>query len=63
MLRSREFDLNIVVSDNDKQWITSVSDTPVVLAANGVADRRAGIRDVQRSNSVATCRKFALYCA
>ena len=60
---ARNSDLNIVVSDNDKQWITSVSDTPVVLAANGVADRRAGIRDVQRSNSVATCRKFALYCA
>ena len=56
-------DLNVVVSDNDKQWITSISDAPTVLAANGVADRRAGIRDVQRSNSVATCRKFALYCA
>ena len=60
---ARNSDLNVVVSDNDKQWITSVSNTPVVLAPNGVADRRAGLRDVQRSNSVATCRKFALYCA
>ena len=56
-------DLNVVVSETDRQWLESVSDTPVVLAANGVADRRAGVRDVQRSSSVATCRKFALYCA
>jgi hypothetical protein len=63
LFAARNSDLNVVVSDDDKQWISSISDTPAVLAANGVADRRAGIRDVQRSNSVATCRKFALYCA
>jgi hypothetical protein len=56
-------DLNVVVSEPDKEWIESVSSTPTVLAANGVADRRATLRDVQRSNEITGCRKFALYCA
>lgn len=56
-------DLNVAVSENDKSWLRSVSDTEVVLAKNGVADRRASLRDVQRSNELTGCRKFALYCA
>jgi len=44
-------------------WLRSVSKTPVVLAPNGVADRRAGIGDVQRSNAITHCKKFALYLA
>ena len=56
-------DLNVVVSRHDQDWIESISPKPVVLAANGVADRRPTLRDVQRSDEITGCRKFALYCA
>ena len=55
--------LNVAVSDHDATWLRSVSNTPAIVAANGVVDRRASIDDIRRSNEISTQRKFALYCA
>jgi hypothetical protein len=56
-------DLNVVVSENDAAWIKAVAKGPVVLAPNGVVDRRPTVREVQQSNAIIHSRKFALYCA
>ncbi len=55
--------LNVAVSDHDRDWLTSFSSAPVVVAANGVMDRRAVAADIYRSNEITGHRKFALYCA
>jgi glycosyltransferase involved in cell wall biosynthesis len=56
-------DLVVAVSDHDKTWLQVATAAPVVVARNGVIDRRASIDDIQRSNSITESRKFAIYCA
>ena len=56
-------DLIIAVSEHDRAWLNSFATAQVVLARNGVIDRRATIEDVRQSNSISQNRKFALYCA
>lgn len=55
-------DMNVAVSEHDRDWLESISNRPVVVAANGVMDRRATIEDIKRSNELTGHRKFALYC-
>jgi hypothetical protein len=56
-------DLVVAVSEHDMDWLSSISSAPVVLAPNGVIDRRATTEDVKQSNTISGHRKFALYCA
>lgn len=56
-------DLIVAVSELDADWLRSVGKATVVLAANGVADRRASIDDIRSSNKLTGGRQFALYCA
>lgn len=56
--------LIVAVSDHDRDWLESAAPTtPVIVASNGVIDRRATISDIKQSNAIANGRKFALYCA
>ena len=57
-------DMIVAVSDHDRYWLESEAPaTPVVVASNGVSDRRATLTDVEQSNAITEGRKFALYCA
>ena len=58
-----EADLIIAVSEKDKEWLASAASAPVVVAPNGVVDRRARTHDVRESNAISGNYKFALYCA
>ena len=51
------------VSRNDVDWARNLAALPPVLAANGVADRKASMADVIAANRITHGHKFALYCA
>jgi hypothetical protein len=59
----RQADLVVAVSDHDRAVLAESSSVPVVVAANGVIDRRASLQDVELSNNLTEARKTALYCA
>jgi glycosyltransferase involved in cell wall biosynthesis len=63
LFAAKNADLLVAVSQHDGDWLKSQTGSPVVVAANGVSNRRGSIEDVRASNKITENRKFALYCA
>jgi hypothetical protein len=56
-------DLIVSVSEEEAGWIREKAKVRVVVAPNGVADRRATIQDMAQSGEITQGHKFALFCA
>lgn len=59
----RSADLVTCVSEQDATWVKIQGARTVVIAPNGVADRRASLEDIKEANLITGARRFALYCA
>jgi hypothetical protein len=56
-------DLIVSVSEEEAGWFREKAKVHVVVAPNGVADRRAAIQDMAKSGEITQGHKFALFCA
>jgi hypothetical protein len=60
---AREADLICATSNADADWLRTNLKCEVIVAANGVTDRRITASGVSEANKITGHRKMALYCA
>lgn len=56
-------DLVIATSETDVEWLKKHTGGDIVLAPNGVPERRGSTRGIQEANRITLHAKTALYCA
>lgn len=59
----RKADTVVTVSDSDRDWALANGAKTIIVARNGVVERRATEDGLREANAVTGNRKFSLYCA
>ncbi len=55
--------LSCAVSEDDARWLEAHGASDVVVAANGVRERRVNAQGIEKANEIVNHHKYALYCA